>query len=120
MERHIIRPELHAWWGYKLTGTHLVPVSPAQFSSGQISAISDRATNYLYGSPIYGASVFLSQEDRRHVAISFDRFQPVRCRRSVLWLRSVCRRQQEGPFSRRVERNSRSFWCTHDPAQPWR
>ncbi len=81
--------------GYKLTGIHLVPVSPAQFSSGRISAISDRATNYLYGSPIYGASDFFSQGDRRHVAIGFDRSQSVRCRPSVLWLRSVCRRHKK-------------------------
>jgi hypothetical protein len=47
--------------GYKLTWIHLV--SPAQFSSGRISATSGRATNYLYGSPIYGASDFFSQGD---------------------------------------------------------
>jgi hypothetical protein len=49
--------------GYQLTGIHLVPVSPAQFWSGRISAISDRATNYLNGSPNYRASDFLSQRD---------------------------------------------------------
>jgi hypothetical protein len=54
--------------GYKLTGTHLVPVSPAQFSAGRFSAISDRATNYLYGSPIYGASDVFSQGDRPFTA----------------------------------------------------
>jgi hypothetical protein len=53
--------------GYKLTGTHLVPVSPAQFSSGQISAIGDLVTNYvtnyLYGCLLHGASDFFSQAD---------------------------------------------------------
>jgi hypothetical protein len=62
---------------YQLTSIHLISVSPTQFSSGRISAISDRATNHLYGSPIYGAPGFFSQGDRRHFAIGFDRSQPV-------------------------------------------